>query len=1035
MYKKLAAVCSAAAVAAASLIGLAAPASALTPGVAFSAIALPTWQTNGIAWAMAEANGVMYVGGTFTQVRPPGTTAGSSQSQAAVNFAAFDAYTGSPASCSLSFTGGTGATVRAMDTSPDGRKLYVGGNFTTVNGVTANRIASINLPDCTVDTTFRPGTVNSTVRTIAATANAVYFGGDFTTVNGTARSRFAAVSPAGALLPWAPAADSVGRAIDVPADRSVVLIAGDFSNVNGAESRAMAVVDNTAGANVRTYPAAGYIPATAVLKDITSDGTSFYVAGEGMGSRSFDGRARLSLSNNYEQIWKDTCQGATQAVLPYKDVLYGAHHAHDCSSMGGFADGVRRHLTAQDINNPYPFLGWSPDTNDGAGEGLGPRALETTHTGNGDVLWVAGEFTTANNTAQQSLTRFGPGPASAAPGTPANVRAASLAAGQNQIRWTQSVDNDDSQLTYSVYRNGSSTALGTVSGSSVLFETPQLTFTDRTATPGTAYSYRVRASDGTNVSALSAQVSVTTATSTQPYPAEVLGDGALTYWRLDDTPATAPVDSSPGNNRGVTYSAPLLGGTGGAVAGSTAAVFDGVDDQVSGQQRSAAPASFSEEVWFKTDTVNGGEIMGFASGQPNRKGDRNSTGTVDRNLSMTASGTLVYGVLNDANVRVNATTTGTYNDNAWHHAVVTQTPAGATLYVDGNVAASSQTGAAQTYTGSWRVGGDTLPAAPDPVTGFPGRPAANYFAGAIDEFSVYPAALTAAQVAKHYVAGGGTIAPPVPAPDTTAPDTVTGAAAAVSGTTASVSWNASTDNVGVTGYRVYRSTAGDFSPSADTLLTTTPESVLSYTDSGLAPGTYYYRVAAVDAAGNAGAPSAPASATVDAPPPVKPVTLSLTPAEDTYVNQGAPGTAHGSANSMASRGTSAYTSYLRFTPGTQVPAGMRLISASLRLYTVADSISGSADQHTVQPVTGSWTEAGTTYRTRPELSSAVLGTLSPVAGNTPYTVSLDPAAVSAMLENSVDLAVTSAGTDNAWFYTKEATSTRRPVLTLEFGPQ
>ncbi|MDK1360173.1 DNRLRE domain-containing protein [Arthrobacter sp. zg-Y1219] len=1027
MHKKIAAICSVAAVAAATLIGVAAPASALSPGVAFSAVALPTWQTNGIAWAMTEADGVMYVGGTFTQVRPPGTAAGNSQSRAAVNFAAFDASTGTPTSCALSFSGGTGATVRAMDVSPDGRKLYVGGNFTTVNGVTANRLAAINLPGCTVDTTFRPGTVNSTVRTIAATANAVYFGGDFTTVNGTSRSRFAAVGPTGSLLPWAPVADGVGRALDVPAGRDVVLISGDFSNVNGTPSRAMAVVDNGTGANVRTYPAAEYVPASAVVKDVTSDGTSFYIAGEGMGGRSFDGRARLSLDNNYEQIWKDTCQGATQAVLPYKDVLYSGHHVHDCSAMGGFADGTRKHLSAQDIDNPYPFLGWSPDTNDGTGEGLGPRALEITSTGRDDVLWVAGEFTTTNGTAQQGLTRFGPGPASAAPGTPANVSAVSFAAGQNQVRWTQSVDNDDSALTYSVYRNGSSTALGTVTGNSTWFNTPQLSFTDTTATPGTAYTYRVRASDGTSTSALSGQVSVTTAAATQPYPAAVLGDGASTYWRLDDSTAKAPADSSPGNNRGVTFGGPLLAGTAGAVPGSTAAVFDGVDDQVSGQQRYSAPTTYSAEAWFKTDSVQGGKIFGFASGQPDRHGTRNSSGTVDRHLYMTTGGTLAFGVLDAANTPVAVTTAQAYNDNAWHHAVATQTASGFTLYVDGNAVGSSQTPAAQTYTGSWRVGGDSL-------NNWPGRPTSNYLAGSIDEFSAYPSALSAAQVARHFTAGGGTPGQPEPAPDTAAPAAVTGAAAAVSNSTATLSWQAATDNVGVTGYRVYRSVEEGFTPSAANLLTTTGGSVLSVSDANLAPGTYYYRVAAVDAAGNAGAASAQVNATVAGAPPAEPVTLSLSPTADTYVNQGAPNGVHGSAVSMASRGSLAYTSYLRFAPGTTVPAGMRLTSATLRVYTTSESFSNSTDQHSVQPVTGSWTEAATTYNTRPALGTSVLGSISPTATNTAYTVDLDPAAVTAMLSGSIDLGITSAGTDNAWFHTKEASSTRRPVLTLVFGP-
>ncbi|UWX97977.1 DNRLRE domain-containing protein [Arthrobacter zhaoxinii] len=1018
---------SVAAVAAATLIGVAAPATALSPGVAFSAAALPTWQTNGIAWAMAEANGVMYVGGTFTQVRPPGTAAGNSQSRAAVNFAAFDAYTGTPTSCALSFTGGTGATVRAMDVSPDGRRLYVGGNFTTVNGVAANRLAAINLPNCTVDTSFRPGTVNSTVRTVAATADAVYFGGDFTTVNGTARNRFAAVGTTGSLLPWAPAADGVGRALDVPAGRNVVLVSGDFSTVNGAESRAMAVVDKASGANVRTYPSASYIPATAVIKDVTSDGTSFYVAGEGLGSRSFDGRARLSLDNNYEQIWKDTCQGATQAVLPYKDVLYSGHHVHDCSSMDGFPDGTRKHLSAQDINDPYPFLGWSPDTNDGTGEALGPRALETTGTGSGDVLWVAGEFTTTNGTAQQSLTRFGPGPASAAPGTPANVSAVSFAAGQNQIRWTQSVDNDDSALTYSIYRNGSSTALGTVTGNSTWFNTPQLSFTDRTAVPGTAYSYRVRAGDGSSTSALSAQVSVTTATATQPYPASVLRDGASTYWRLDDSRATAPADTSTGNNRGIAYGGPLLAGTDGAVPGSTAGVFDGVDDQVSGQQRYAAPTTYTAEVWFKTDTVRGGKIFGFASGQPNRHGDRNSSGIVDRHLYMTTGGTLAYGVLNAANTPVSVSTAKAYNDNAWHHATAVQTASGFTLYVDGIAVATSPTAAAQTYTGSWRVGGDSL-------NNWPERPTSNYLAGSIDEFAAYPVALSTAQVTEHYTAGGGSPAEPEPAPDTTAPSGVSGASATVSSTTATLTWNAATDNVGVTGYRIHRSVTRGFTPSDSSLLTTSPGSALSYSDADLEPGTYYYRVVAIDAAGNAGAASDEASAAVAGAPPAEPVTLSLSPTADTYVNQSAPNAAYGTSASMASRGSQAYTSYLRFTPGTAVPAGMRLISASLRVYTTSDPLSNSVDRHSVQTVTGAWTEAGTTYNTRPALGSAVLGTVSPTATNTAYSVDLDPAAVSAALSESVDLAITGAGTDNAWFYTKEASSSRRPVLTLVFGP-
>ncbi|AUG81853.1 glycoside hydrolase [Kitasatospora sp. MMS16-BH015] len=88
--------------------------------------------------------------------------------------------------------------------------------------------------------------------------------------------------------------------------------------------------------------------------------------------------------------------------------------------------------------------------------------------------------------------------------------------------------------------------------------------------------------------------------------------------------------------------------------------------------------------------------------------------------------------------------------------------------------------------------------------------------------------------------------------DTTAPSVPTGLA--VTGTTTSsvsLSWTASTDNVGVTGYTVYRGGA-----KVATVTGT------SYTDTGLTAATaYQYTVTAQDAAGNVSAASAAVTAT------------------------------------------------------------------------------------------------------------------------------------------------------------------------------
>ncbi len=110
------------------------------------------------------------------------------------------------------------------------------------------------------------------------------------------------------------------------------------------------------------------------------------------------------------------------------------------------------------------------------------------------------------------------------------------------------------------------------------------------------------------------------------------------------------------------------------------------------------------------------------------------------------------------------------------------------------------------------------------------------------------------------------------APESTAP-TQPGSfvATALDASRVSLAWSASSDNVGVAGYRLYRNSA---------LIATVTS--LAYTDAGLSRATAYaYQVVAVDAAGN---PSAPASASattltldVDAVAPSAPANLTTTP--------------------------------------------------------------------------------------------------------------------------------------------------------------
>src|SRR5439155_1671389 len=114
------------------------------------------------------------------------------------------------------------------------------------------------------------------------------------------------------------------------------------------------------------------------------------------------------------------------------------------------------------------------------------------------------------------------------------------------------------------------------------------------------------------------------------------------------------------------------------------------------------------------------------------------------------------------------------------------------------------------------------------------------------------------------------------AADTTPPSTPTGLVATVAGaTTINLSWNASTDNIGVTDYIVSRNGVQRGTSS-----------IPSFADTGLTAGTtYIYTVAARDAAGNVSGDSTSASATIpDTTAPSTHTGVTATAAGATTIN-------------------------------------------------------------------------------------------------------------------------------------------------------
>jgi Abnormal spindle-like microcephaly-assoc'd, ASPM-SPD-2-Hydin len=109
-----------------------------------------------------------------------------------------------------------------------------------------------------------------------------------------------------------------------------------------------------------------------------------------------------------------------------------------------------------------------------------------------------------------------------------------------------------------------------------------------------------------------------------------------------------------------------------------------------------------------------------------------------------------------------------------------------------------------------------------------------------------------------------------------------------------LTWPASTDNVGVTGYGVWRrrTIPGTTAP-AYTKIADVAETALTYTDANVTPATYQYVVDAVDSAGNRSAKSAAKTVVVASDPPTGAHQLIAFPARDFLSTTGyAPNTAY-----------------------------------------------------------------------------------------------------------------------------------------------
>ena len=220
---------------------------------------------NGIVYAVTASpdGSLIYAGGSFSTVG--GTTR---RRLAALNASNANVTSWNPV---------PSATVESIDV--DGNTVYIGGNFQDVGGTPVRYAAAVNATTGNADSSFDPnpnGSVN--VIAVAPDGDTVYLGGNFSRIDGTNRPNAGAVNPAnGNVTSWNPDAPHVVLDLAVSADSSQIFLAiggpwSDGGNLASAHSAAN-------GATLWSHQSDGDLQAVAAANDRVYFGGHFYLSG------------------------------------------------------------------------------------------------------------------------------------------------------------------------------------------------------------------------------------------------------------------------------------------------------------------------------------------------------------------------------------------------------------------------------------------------------------------------------------------------------------------------------------------------------------------------------------------------------------------------------------------------------------------------------------------------------------------------------------------------------------------------------------
>ena len=380
---------------------------AVRAGVGLSPAADNAWGTEitdtgkaGRVLTVVTSGGLVYLGGDFAAVSPPG----SNDPSAIVRRDHLAAF-GNGGTTLADWNPAADDEVQALLPSPDGRRIYAGGMFHHIGGKPAIRLAAIDAVTGAPDPGFAPPRPDGVIRALALSPDGkvLYVGGDFsqlTAPDGTVDNRphLAALDAAtGSLTPWLPPKDAGGRyyghtgtpdksrsggvyAIAPSADGTTVHVGGTFLSFGGRSG--LVSLDAATG---RPTPWQAKVDRPIFGLTRSSDGHTFYAAAGGAGGLMYAFRPHGPPGG----LWQVKTDGDVMAVLETATSVYVIGHYDNIVQAGSSCyqycpDGTpREHLSSFDRTGKIED--WNPVANTPTGPYA--AAADATH------VYVVGEFT------------------------------------------------------------------------------------------------------------------------------------------------------------------------------------------------------------------------------------------------------------------------------------------------------------------------------------------------------------------------------------------------------------------------------------------------------------------------------------------------------------------------------------------------------------------------------------------------------------------------------------------------------------------